>query len=249
MSKSLRILLLLGSCESMGVSDVSRELGVAVSTAHRLLNIMRVHGFVTQDKQSRRYRLGDAALHLGKQSHGEHDLRALCHPFLVRLRSELNETVDLIVLDGAEALFIDGLPSRRCPSVATRTGLRIPAYATAGGKALLAQMPYAALRAQFPDELHRLTRHTVPDFTTLQHELERVRIRGFALDRGEYQAQVRSISVAINDRRGRPIAAVAVVGPSDRWGIRKLKTLAPRLGGAAAAITHGLGQAAGPTSP
>ena len=60
-SKSLRALLVLAAHDSMGVSELSRELDVAVSTAHRLLNIMRLHEFVEQDT-SRRYRLGPAAL-------------------------------------------------------------------------------------------------------------------------------------------------------------------------------------------
>lgn len=242
-SKALRVLLLLGSSESMGVSEVSRELGVAVSSAHRLLNIMRAQGFVAQDAQSRRYRLGDCALQLGRQLRGEQALRSVCHPHLARLRSELNETVELVVLDGAEALFIDGLPSRRVPHIATRTGLRIPAYVNAGGKALLARMPHAALRSNYPDELPRLTRFTMPSLTALENDLARARLRGFALDRGEYRADVRSIGVAINDARGRPIAALAVVGPRERYTIRSLKSLAPRLAGAAAEITRKLGAA------
>lgn len=228
-SKSLRILLLLGARDSVGVSEVGRELGVAVSTAHRLLNIMRLHGFIEQVGPSRRYRLGAAALQLARQEHREIDvdLVTACHPFLARLGSELDETIDLVVLSGAQAHFIDGIESGQFPRVAARTGLRLPAYVTAGGKALLAQLPNAAVREQYPDKLTTLTRLSHHDVTSLERELQRIRFRGFALDRGEYHADVQSIGVAICDPRGRAVAALAVVGPTARWGIRKLKTLAP----------------------
>jgi len=241
-SKSLRILLLLGCRESVGVSELSKELGVAVSTSHRLLNIMVSNGFVEQDRESRRYRLGPAALQLGRHPHDGRDLLSVSHPLLTRLSVELNETIDLIVLDGPEAFFVDGIESRQSPRVTTRTGLRLPAYLTSGGKALLAHVPYPTLRSRYPAQFRRLTRLTLPDVSSLENELHRIRNRGFALDRGEYHAEVRSIGVAINDFEGKPIAAVAVVGPSARWGIRKLKTLAPILTETAAEITRGLGE-------
>src|SRR4051794_29392246 len=140
-SKSLRALLALATQESMGVSELSRELDVAVSTAHRLLNIMRLHDFVEQDMHSRRYRLGPAARKLAEQSRSDQNLLAVGHPHLAELHRLVDETVNLVVLDGAEALFIDGIQSRQPLRVATRTGARLPAYATAGGKVLLAHLP------------------------------------------------------------------------------------------------------------
>ncbi|MFC7582782.1 IclR family transcriptional regulator [Nonomuraea antimicrobica] len=105
-----------------------------MSTAHRLLSIMRQHDFVEQDPHSRRYRLGLAARKLAEQSRVDHNLVAVGHSHLSRLRSVVDETVNLVVLDGAEALFIDGVQSRQPLHVATRTGARLPAYATAGGR-------------------------------------------------------------------------------------------------------------------
>jgi DNA-binding IclR family transcriptional regulator len=239
-SKSLRMLLLLASHESMGVTELSRELDVAVSTAHRLVNIMRNHDFVEQDMNSRRYRLGPAALKLGRQSPGDQNLVAIGHPHLLQLRAELDETVNLVVLDGADALFVDGVQSRQPVRVATRTGARLPAYATAGGKVLLAQMPYAIVRSQYPEDLRRITRYTLLDLQALERELQQVRERGYALNIGEHLTEVCAIGVPVDGRRGRPIAAVTVAGPSTRWNRRRLKALAPRLAAAAAEISRGI---------
>lgn len=239
-SKSLRMLLLLASHESMRVTELSRELDVAVSTAHRLVNIMRSHDFVEQDLDSRRYRLGPAALKLGRQTRGDPNLVTVGHPHLVQLCADLDETVNLVVLDGADALFLDGVQSRQPLRVATRTGARLPAYATAGGKVLLAQIPDTSLRMLYPEELRRVTRYTLPDLQALRHDLQKVRERGYALNLGEHLTEVYAIGVPVDGNHGRPIAAITIAGPSTRWNRTRLRAVVPRLTDTAAEITRGL---------
>jgi DNA-binding IclR family transcriptional regulator len=238
-SKSLRALLVLAAHDSMGVSELSRELDVAVSTAHRLLNIMRLHEFVEQDT-SRRYRLGPAALNLAAQTRGDHDLVTVGQRHLLQLCAQLDETVNLVVLDGADALFVDGIQSRQPLRVATRTGARLPAYATAGGKVLLAHTPQAIVRTYYPGELRRVTRYTLPDRQALERELEQTRSCGYALNLGEHLADVSAVGVPVNGRQGRPVAALTVAGPRTRWTRRRLTALAPTLTTTAAGITRDL---------
>jgi IclR family transcriptional regulator, acetate operon repressor len=238
--KSLRILQLLACHESMRVTELSRELGVAASTAHRLLNIMRNHDFVEQDIDSPRYRLGPAALKLGRPARSHPHLLPVSHPYLERLSADLNETVNLVVLDGPDALFLDGIQSRQAVRVATRTGARLPAYTTAGGKVLLACLPYQSLRALYPDQLRRVTKNTLPDLQALQQELQKVRGHGYALNLGEHLAEVYAIGVPVEGADGRPVAAVTVAGPATRWNRRALRSLAPQVTGTAALIACAL---------
>jgi IclR family transcriptional regulator, acetate operon repressor len=235
-SKTLRTLLLLAAHDSLRVTDLSRELGVAVSTAHRLLHIMGLHGFVEQDTESRRYRLGAAARKLGRRPVGR-DLVAAAHPHLHRLSTELGETVNLVGLDGSEALFLDGVESRQLVRVATRTGARIPAYETAGGKALLARLPFAVVRGLYSDGLARATRFTVPDLAELEHDLARTRERGYALNLGEHMPEVCAIGLAIAPGAD---VSITVAGPSTRWDRDRLVRLLPHVRAAADAIALGL---------
>ena len=207
-SKSLRILQLLACHESMRVTELSRELGVAASTAHRLLNIMRGHDFVEQDIGSPRYRLGPAALKLGRPARSHPHLLPISHPYLERLSADLNETVNLVVLDGPDALF------------------------------LLACLPYQSLRALYPDQLRRVTKNTLPDLQALQQELQKVREHGYALNLGEHLAEVYAIGVPVKGADGRPVAAVTVAGPATRWNRRTLRSLAPQVTGTAALIAR-----------
>jgi len=239
-SKSLRTLLALSTQESMGVSELSQELDVAVSTAHRLLNIMRLHDFVEQDLHSRRYRLGPAARKLAEHSRGDQDLVAVGHPHLVALHAQINETVNLVVLDGAEALFTDGIQSRQPLRVATRTGARLPAYATAGGKVLLAYLPKATVHTYVPSDLRRITRFTLRDRQTLERELDEIRARGYALNLGEHLVEVCAIAVPVDGLHGRPVAALTVAAPQTRWTRKRLAALAPTLTTTSAAITQAL---------
>jgi DNA-binding IclR family transcriptional regulator len=161
--------------------------------------------------------LGAAARMLARQTRDDQHLVAVGHPHLARLCARLDETVNLVVLDGAEALFVDGIQSGQPLRVGTRTGARLPAYATAGGKVLLAQLPRARLRDFYPAELHRVTRYTLPDRESLDGELEQVRECGYALNLGEHLVEVRfkgvHLFISVRSTIGSALAvAVAMVG-------------------------------------
>ncbi|HVC24299.1 MAG TPA: IclR family transcriptional regulator [Acidimicrobiales bacterium] len=239
-SKCLRTLLLLASRESIGVSDLSRELDLAVSTAHRLLNILRIHEFAEQDPRTRRYLLGPAALSLGRLARGDHNLLSVSWPHLEQFCAEIDETINLVVLDGPDALFVDGIEARQPLRVATRKGARVPAYAAAGGKVLLAQLPRASVRARYASGLTRITERSIPDLGALEVELDAVRLCGYALNIGEHLSEVNAIAVAIEGVGGRPIAALTVAAPSTRWGRDRLERLAPQLHDVASRITMDL---------
>jgi DNA-binding IclR family transcriptional regulator len=239
-SKTLRTLLLLAAHDSLRVTDLSRELDVAVSTAHRLLHIMGLHGFVEQDTETRQYRLGPAARKLGRRPRGR-QLAAAARPHLERLSAELRETVNLVVLDGPEALFLDGVESRQLVRVGTRTGARIPAYESAGGKILLARLPVGVVRGLYADGLARATRFTLPDLDQLEQDLAQVRDRGYALNLGEHMPEVCAIGVAVGAGAD---GAVTVAGPSTRCNRERLIELLPRVQAAAEAVALSLQQAA-----
>ena len=241
--KALRALLMLSSHDSMRVSDLSAELNVAVSTAHRLLSTLCAYDFAEQDMHSRRYRLGSTAAKLGRTRADDQQLTTLAHAHLMHLSAEINETVNLVVLDGPDALFIDGVESRQPVRVATRTGARLPPYATAGGKVLLAYLPAAILRSRYPEALRRITRFTIPDIDALERELQDVRKRGYAVNLGEHLTDVHAIGVPIAVGSKRPLAALTLAGPRTRWSRRQLELLAPKLASSASAIARQLASA------
>ncbi|GDY32851.1 IclR family transcriptional regulator [Gandjariella thermophila] len=237
---ALRILLLLRERESARVTDVSAHLGVAPSTAHRLLSTLRTEGFVDQEAGSRRYRLGLTLLSMAREALTDRTLPRAARPHLERLCTEVNETVNLLVLDGAEALFVDGVEGRHPLRVAPRTGDRIPAFTAAGGKVLLAELPEGRLRGHYPHGLPSVTPATITDFDALLAELRCVRARGYAVNLGESVVDVHAVGVLVRDGHGGPLAGLTISAPASRLPRGRARELAPLLRRTAAAITADL---------
>jgi DNA-binding IclR family transcriptional regulator len=221
----LRLLLMVSQQKQVRVSEASAELGTAVSTAHRLLAMLAHHGFVVQDPESKAYKAGHVLLRIGLTSVNNLDIRALIHPFLEELRDETGETVHNAVLQGNEVFFIDCVESPKALRVASRVGTLMWAHCTSVGKAWLACESDDFLRGLYASpKLPALTPNSITSRATLLLELAKVRQRGYAQNEGESEVGVGSVSAAVRDPRGRPIAAISVSVPlprmtKDRWGV------------------------------
>lgn len=186
--KALRLLLLFRERSTLRLSEAAAEIGVAVSTAHRLLAMLQFHGFVFQDERSRLYV-------------SSMDLRSVARPHLERLCFEVDETVHIAILEGAHVRYVDSAEPSKPLRVASRTGQRLPAHATAVGKLLLSYLEPAQLEALLPGRLEGLTPRTVTSRTKLVCELKERRAQGWAQNTGEAEEDISSIAVAIVDER------------------------------------------------
>src|SRR2546421_7206659 len=194
---ALRLLELYREREALGVSETARLLGVGRSTAHRLLTTLRAHGFVVQDG-SRAYRVGPALHDLGAAIAESGVGRADWRPYMQALCDELGETVNLVALRGAEAIFVDSVETRRPLRVAGREGVALPAHAVSAGKALLAALPADAFHELYADEaLTALTERTLRTRTALEAQLDVVRQRGYAVNIGESERGITAAACAI----------------------------------------------------
>ena len=237
--KALQVLILLRERQQVRVSDVSAHLGVARSTAHRLLSTLAHRGFVTRDTASRTYRGGPELLGGGASQVSGADILLEAHSHMVDLRDQMRETVNLMVLEGGFCRFVDGVNSERPLRTGVRTGALLPAYATSGGKVLLAELPAQQLRELYPRGLRRMTDATITDFHQLQEELRTVRESAHALNIGESEPGLSAIAVAI--RQGaHPVAALALSIPSMRMGPDRVPSLVKALSQTAARIGDAL---------
>jgi IclR family acetate operon transcriptional repressor len=205
--RALRLVLLLQSRSSLGISEAARELGVARSTAHRLLSTLRHRGFAVQD-EDRRYRAGPAARAAGAAP-SPTPVRDVVAPLLRRLRDEVGETVHLMTLSGRDVVFVSSEESTRPLRVGSRTGLRLPAHRTSGGKVLLAELAPAELSALLPD-LDESARER------LDEQLAEVRACGYGVNHGETESGIGAVGVAVRGRRERPDTALALSVPAVR---------------------------------
>ena len=213
---ALRVLLLLGEQPKLRLTDVSQYLGVASSTAHRLLAMLQYRGFVRQDAASRSYVPGPTLDGLALGVLRRLDVRTRARPLLEGLNADLEETVHLGRLEGGDVHFIDSIESTRALRVGGRLGRSMPAHCTSTGKALLAQLPDEDLLRLYPDEeLVQLTPKSIGSRSALMAALSEVRAQGYAESSGESEEGVSSVAVALPSTRS-PRLAVNVSVPASR---------------------------------
>lgn len=234
---ALRLLTLLGERHVLRVADAADELGVARSTAHRLLSALRAQGFALQDRANGAYRPGPVLNEVGLSAIGRIDIRRVARPVLEELRDETDETVSLSVLEGRDVRFVDCVEGNRSVRVGSRTGIALPASCTAGGKALLAALSPQELARRYPGrELALRTSSSVQNWAALAAELDRVRRDGYAINSEEGEYGISAVGVPLRDLTGAPLAAIAVVVPAGRMTIGSAHELAPTVLRAAATV-------------
>lgn len=205
---ALLLLLALRRDGAVRVSDAARELGVARSTAHRLLRMLVFRGFAAQ-RPDRAYGPGPALLGAAPDP-DRLLLRTRLRPALEEVHRALDETVHLMVREGTEVLFVDSVEARRPLRVGSRAGVPLPAEATSGGRALLAALPVAAVRALYGD------RPDV-DLPRLERLLARTRRRGYGLNVDGTEAGISAVGVCVPGGPGGPVAAITHSAPTMRF--------------------------------
>ena len=221
--KALSLLRLIGEHQALRVAEAAELLGVARSTAHRLLAALRRAGFVLQDRPNGAYRPGPALYQIGLSAVSRIDIRRVARPVLEQIRDETQETVSLAVLEGATVRFLDCAESPRSVRVGNRTGVVRPAHASAVGKAILAGLSDAELDRRYPDgELPPTTTPaSITDMAALREELAEIRTQGYAMNWEESVDGICAVAVALRDTVGQPLAGFGVVAPSSRIGSRE----------------------------
>lgn len=200
---ALRILRLLGERRSIRLTDVSDFLGVASSTAHRLLAMLQYRGFVKQAEGSRAYEPGPALTGIAFAVLRQVDVRARVHPYLEKLSASLGETVHLSRLDGSTVTFVDAVESTRAVRVGSRLGMTMPAHCTSSGKALLTLLDDDGIRALFPTEkLPNLTPQSITKRSELLRQVAEARRTGVAISMEESEDGVASVSVPLGEHGG-----------------------------------------------
>lgn len=215
---ALRLLLVFRSQSRVRLSEASSYLGVAHSTAHRLLAMLAYHGFVRQEGDTKVYVAGPALVDVGLAVVNRMDIRASARPVLEELAALTEETVHLGALEGVQVRYLDCVESTKALRVAERTGQVLPAHCTSVGKALLAELSEVEFRDLYSGgaELPVLTAKTITSLGTLERRLADVRKRGYATNASESEMGVTSIAAAVRDSTGRAVAALSVAGPVNR---------------------------------
>jgi DNA-binding IclR family transcriptional regulator len=214
---ALRILQLLRDSGQVRISDVAAELGIARSTAHRLLAMLVYRDFAVQ-AEDRSYRPGPAIAAEPLRGEPAQRLRQVMRPHMEALCDQVAETINLVVRLGTQTRFLHTVESAHVLRVGDRQGTILPAWKTSGGKVLLAELPDTKLTALLRGAGGRPPEGmTAAERRALVNQLRLVRERGYAENIGESESGVCAIGVCVRDKAGDPVAALSVSAPSVRY--------------------------------
>ncbi|GAA4414048.1 IclR family transcriptional regulator [Actinokineospora soli] len=212
---------------TQGISELARRTGLSVSTTHRVTRALADGGLLMQVPRGDRYQLGPTLAVLGARAAGQlgYD-QAL--PLLAELSEATGESVNLGIRTGRDVQVVLDVPSTQPLRFDQAPGTRVPLYASAMGKCLLAAVDDPEAEVAALGELTPHTDRTLADLVALLTDLREVRERGWALNDEERNPGVRAIAVGVRTELG-TVAAIAVQGPSVRLTEDRFASLANQL--------------------
>lgn len=214
----------------LNLAELAHRTKVAKSTVFRILNTLHHLGYVWRDAENRNYSVSPRLAELSRDVDWGTTLQRLAQPYMIRLRTDFGETVNLGRLDFDRVLYLEVVESEHALRLCERKGGWDYVHASALGKVLLAFSPLGAVATFFEaGRLPALTTRTITDAEAFREELQRVRRRGYALDREESRLLANCVAAPIVDVDGVAIAALSISGPTSRFNPAKNREIAQML--------------------
>jgi len=239
-ARAAEILRALEGSNGMSLGQLAGRVSLPKSTVQRIINALDSENFVVSASPGGRLRLGPALVRIA------HSIRfpiaETARPYLRGLSEKTGETVDLAVLDGEKAVFVDQIPGSHRLRAVSAIGVSFPLHCTANGKAMLAALDAEELsRLKKRMRLTAFTENSIRSWEKLEQELLRIRETGLAYDREEHSMGISAIGTAIIGFEGE-IAAITIPTPTVRFA-KKEPELAKALKLCGDAIDKILGEA------
>jgi IclR family KDG regulon transcriptional repressor len=226
----------------LGTTEIARALGLHKSTTASLVSTLAANGFLNQNPDTRKYRLGLKLIERAFAMLDQIEIRRTAYPSLQELRDQWNETVNLAILDGPDVVYVERMLGTKALGMRSEVGRREPAHSTALGKAILSCYPPVEIKAFVAaNGLSAITPKTITNLKKFFAELDKVRERGYAVDDEENEIGGRCIAVPIFDHTGKAVAAVSVSAPTARLPMADVPRVGAQVRETAKAISRNLG--------
>jgi len=228
------------AAKGLSLADIAKGVGMPKTTAHRILEILAGRDYVEWNHDTERYTLGLKALEIGVSALVGLDIVDVAIPYLQELSAVTGETSFLGVYNSGDVVYLYKAEGTASIQTTARLGSRRPAYCTALGKAILANLAVEETNRVLAKKLARFTERTVVDRVKLAEEFARARRDGYAVDDEGIEYGLYCVAVPIYDFSGAVVGAISVSGPAGRMLERRERTL-EALRGAGDTISRRLG--------
>ena len=230
-----------GQENELGITTLASRLRLAKSTVHRLAATLTSAGFLEQNSETGKYRLGVALFELGALVRRRMDVANEARPKLRELLEKTGETVQLGIVDHYSVLYVYEMESPRAIRMAAAVGGRAPLHCTAVGKVLLAFQPPDYVKQVIERGLNAYTAKTLTKRDAVVGMLEEVRLREHAIDDEESEGGLRAVAAPVRNHSGAVIAALGVAAPVQRMSKKVMHTCVPSVIETANAVSARLG--------
>lgn len=200
----------------LGVTEIAQTLDLSKSSAHRLIKILAEHGFLEKADKGNKYQLGLAMLGLSGVMTTNEEILKESYVILENLVDQLGEAAHVSVLEGSDIVYLHKVECRHPVRLLSHIGRRNPAYGTSSGQVLLAYLKEDELEAALPAELIPLGPRTITDKAVLKQKLAEIRRQGYSIAEEELHEGAVSMAVPVRDFTNEVVAAITVVGPTQR---------------------------------
>ncbi|WP_042347241.1 IclR family transcriptional regulator [Bacillus massiliigorillae] len=240
--------LFLAFDQELSVKEISDKLGLSKSTVHGIIKTLEHRGYLQQNKDDLKYRLGLKLFELGNRVSHQFDLGQIARPIMKELVDELKETVHLVVFERGEVIYIEKLDGPRALRIYSHVGKRAPIHCTGVGKAILAfQEEEEMERLLLNSNLESFTEYTMTDKEELKKHLRLIRERGYSIDDEEIELGLKCVAAPIFDHHGDVMGAISCAAPKVRMDDARLTEVIKGIQQAAATISKSMGYNAKPT--
>ena len=229
-----------------GVTELAKEMGSNKSTIYRFLADLQQIGILNKHPKSEKYSLGLKLFELGNRVQLKAAFVDKTHPELIEVAKSITETVHIAVLKNHQIFYLDKVESPQGLKVSSHIGSFGPAYATSLGKVLLAFLPSdqqeKTIQVIMEDQTPKaFTTHTITDRYRLIKELDKIKIKGYAIDREESEVGLICVAIPIFNQYNEVVASLSASGPANRFEEEKVTNYVATLQNGATAIQQKIG--------
>lgn len=213
--KAIRILREFSQNEpELGISQLSRRLGIAKSTVSRLIHILCAENMVVQNPETRKYHLSLTAFEIGSVVYNEMELCQIAFPMLKKMLSTVQAAIQMVTYDNGGIIYLVKLPEHRDGKILNVMGKRVPAHCTASGKVMLAFQDEHEINRVMSHNLKAFTHKTITCPDKLRLELQTIRKRGYAVSHDEFNQGMSSVAVPVFNDYDAIIASICILRPT-----------------------------------
>lgn len=234
--------LFLISKPELSVKEISEQLGLSKSTVHGLIKTLEHRGYLQQNPDDLKYKLGLKLFELGSFIGNQLDIVKIAQPIIKDTVEKLKETVHLVVRQQDELIYVEKLEGPHTLRIYSHVGKTAPIHCTGVGKAILAYLDEKEVdRILTSNDLESFTEFTVTDIKEIKKQLEFTREYGYSWDDEEIELGLKCIAAPIFDHNGIVIASISCASPKMRLTEDRLPVVIEGIKSAASEISRCLG--------